>query len=222
MKNILVIAPHADDEVLGVGGTIAKYADQGHAVYVAVVTTPKPPDFTEAQARRIREEAMLAHKLLGVKETFYLDLPAAQLDTTPHKLINQRLCEAFSRVRPHTVFIPFLGDIHLDHQLSSLSSLVAARPHLPYAPKEVYAYETLSETNWNAPQVTPAFIPNTFVDITPYLEDKVRAMKAFASQIQSFPHERSEEALRALATLRGSTVSCFAAEAFVMHRQIIK
>lgn len=222
MKNILVIAPHADDEVLGAGGTIAKLADEGNSVYVAVVTVPEPPDFTAEQAKQIREEALLSHKLLGVKKTFFLGLPAARLDTTPHKLANQKLCELFAEVKPHTAFIPFLGDIHLDHQYASLSALVAARPHLPYAPKVVYAYETMSETNWNAPYVTPTFVPNTYIDITQYLEDKIQAMKAYGSQIQSFPHERSEEALRALAALRGSTVSCFAAEAFVLFRQVIK
>ena len=222
MKNILVIAPHADDEVLGVGGTIAKLVDEGNDVYVAVVTVPEPPDFTEAQAKQIREEALYSHKLLGIKDTLFLGLPAARLDTTPHKVANQKLCELFNQVRPHTVFIPFLGDIHLDHQYASLSSLVAARPHLPYAPKVVYAYETMSETNWNAPYVTPGFVPNTYIDISEYLEDKIRAMRAYESQIQSFPHERSEEALRALAAVRGSTVSCFAAEAFVLFRQVIK
>lgn len=222
MANILVIAPHADDEVLGVGGTIAKLVDEGNDVYVAVMTVPQPPDFSEEMAQQIRTESEHSHKLLGIKETFFLKLPAARLDATPHMEANKKLCELFSEVRPHTVFIPFLGDIHLDHQYSALSSLVASRPHLPYAPKVVYAYETLSETNWNAPYVTPAFVPNTYVDISQYLERKIEAMKAYGSQLQSFPHERSEEALRALATLRGSTVSCFAAEAFVLHRQILK
>ncbi len=222
MANILVIAPHADDEVLGVGGTIAKLVDEGNDVYVAVMTVPEPPDFSPELAPQIRAEALHSHKLLGVKDTLFLRLPAARLDVTPHKIANQKLCEVFDQIRPHTVFIPFLGDIHLDHQYSALSALVASRPHQPFAPRVVYAYETLSETNWNAPYVTPAFVPNTYIDISPYLERKIEAMKAYASQIQSFPHERSEEALRALATLRGSTVSCFAAEAFVLHRQILK
>lgn len=222
MANILVIAPHADDEVLGVGGTIAKLVDEGNDVYIAIITVPQPPDFTEAQALQIRQEALLSHKLLGVKDTIFLGLPAAHLDSTPHKFVNQKISEIFYKIRPHTVFIPFFGDIHLDHQYSSLSALVASRPHLSHAPKVIYAYETLSETNWNAPYVTPTFVPNTYIDISQYLEDKIQAMKAYASQIQSVPHERSEEALRALATLRGSTVSCFAAEAFILIRQVLK
>ena len=84
----------------------------------------------------------------------------------------------------------------------------------------MYAYETLSETNWNAPYITPGFAPNTFVDISDQLETKISALEAFSSQLRSFPHERSVESARALATMRGSTVSCRAAEAFVLLRRI--
>src|SRR3546814_15693698 len=73
------------------------------------------------------------------------------------------------------MFVPFIGDVHLDHQLSFLSSLVAARPRGPLAPLRLYAYETLSETNWYAPGVTAAFIPNVYIDISDYIARKLEA-----------------------------------------------
>lgn len=217
---ILVIAPHPDDEVLGVGGTIARYSEEGAEVYVVVATKGFPPDYPEDAYLLARQEASSAHAILGVKETIFLDFPAARLDTVPHRDVNGKLCEIVRRIVPNKLFVPFVGDIHMDHQLIFLSSLVAARPNHPQAPKEIYAYETLSETNWNAPYLAPNFVPNVFIDISAYLETKLQAMQMYASQIQPFPSERSEECLRALATLRGATVGRFAAEAFCLIRQI--
>jgi len=85
----------------------------------------------------------------------------------------------------------------------------------------VLAYETLSETNWNAPYLSPAFQPQVFVDISNYLDKKLAAIEIVKSQVQDFPHERSLEALQALARLRGATVHRHAAEAFVLIRQIV-
>jgi LmbE family N-acetylglucosaminyl deacetylase len=218
----LVIAPHPDDEVLGVGGTMARLAEEGSEVHVLVVTKAGPPLFDEDFVRRGREEAIQAHALLGVQETHFLSLPAASLDTIPHHELNGQLLGIFEQLCPDTVFIPFGGDIHLDHQNVFLSALVASRPKGVATPGAVYAYETLSETNWNAPYLAPSFVPNTFVDVTEYLERKLEAMRRYSSQVQPFPHERSIEALQALATLRGSTAGFRAAEAFVLIRQLVR
>lgn len=220
-KRILVIAPHADDEVLGVGGTIARFAAEGAEVYVVVVTCGYPPDYPPESSQEVRQQALLAHRLLGVKHTQFLPLPAANLDSVSYRDINRQLLDVIRNIRPEILYIPFNGDLHIDHQKVFLSALVAARPNSHYAPKAIYAYETLSETNWNAPYLTPNFVPSVFVDISGYLDAKIEAMQLYASQLKPFPHERSEEALRALATLRGSTVGRFAAEAFVLVREVI-
>lgn len=217
----LVIAPHPDDEVLGAGGTIARLAAKGHDVFVAVVTEGKPPVYDPASVAAVRVEAQEAHRILGVRETRWLGFPAAALSETSHSAVNAALGELVHSLSPQTLIIPFLGDMHLDHQLIFLSSLVAARPHHPGFPEMILAYETLSETNWNAPYVTPTFVPNVFVDISEHIERKLAAMKAFKSQVREAPHERSLETLRALATLRGATVLKSAAEAFVLVRYVM-
>lgn len=216
---VLVIAPHPDDEVLGVGGTLAKLARRGVQVHVLIMTKGRPPQFSEEFVETGRREAKEAHRVLDVADTLFLDLPAAGLDTVPHREVNAQLEAVVEHVRPQTVFVPFNGDLHLDHQRIFLSAMVCTRPGSPTSPQAIYAYETLSETNWNAPYLTPGFLPNTFVDISEHLELKLEAMSRYASQLKSFPHERSLEAVRALATLRGSTVGFAAAEAFVLVRQ---
>jgi LmbE family N-acetylglucosaminyl deacetylase len=220
MGKVLVIAPHPDDEVLGCGGTIARLAADGHDVHVAIMTRGAPPRYREADVERVRQEALAAHALLGVAQTRFLDHPAAELDRVPHAELNASMGKLFEAVGPDTLFLPFAGDIHLDHQLIFRSALVAARPHGWDYPTRIYAYETLSETNWSAPNIDPPFIPNAFIDIHETLERKLDAFACYGSQCRAFPNERSPEALRALATLRGATVHRRAAEAFLLIREI--
>jgi LmbE family N-acetylglucosaminyl deacetylase len=218
---VLVVAAHPDDEVLGVGGTIARLADEGNQVTVTIVTRGDLPLFDEKLVEQGREEAREAHRLLGVKETLFLDkFPAAKLDKVPHYELNHALQKLIQTIQPSILFIPFVGDIHLDHQLIFKSALVAVRPKGQFTPHTVLAYETLSETNWNAPYLSPGFCPNLYVDISKHIDKKTKAIKVFRSQIHPFPNERSVEAIQALATHRGATVGCHAAEAFVLIRKI--
>jgi len=217
----LVIAPHPDDEVLGAGGTIARLGDLGLEVFVAVVTSARPPMFPAETTPTVRAEAARAHAHLGVRETYWLDQPAARLFEIPHYELNRVIGEVVRRLDPTTLIVPFLGDIHYDHQLVFLSSLVAARPHQADFPNAILAYETLSETNWNAPYLTPGFAPNLFVGIEDGLTRKIEAMQMFQSQLRASPHERSIESIRALATLRGATVHRPAAEAYVVVRNVV-
>lgn len=217
----LVIAPHPDDEVLGAGGVLARLADAGRDTFVAVVTSGRPPAYPPETVAAVQAEAKNAHEILGVKETFWLDQPAAELFETPQKELNAAIGDLIRQLSPDTLLVPFVGDIHIDHQLVFLSTLVAARPNTSSYPGNILAYETLSETNWNAPYLTPGFHPNVFVDISMTVDRKMDAMAAFRSQVCEAPNERSLQALRALAVLRGATVHRAAAEAFVMIRRVL-
>ena len=166
----LVIAPHLDDEVLGVGGAMARWAQEGHRVHVALVTRGRPPLYSEAEEDLCREEARAAHARLGVAASWFLELPAAELDTLPQRQLNASLAELVRSIGPQECYLPFLGDVHLDHQLVFRSAMVALRPNRAGQPRRIYAYETLSETNWNAPYLTPAFVPTHFVDIGAFLD----------------------------------------------------
>lgn len=219
---VLVIAPHPDDEILGVGGTIAKLTQAGHDVHVTIITSGQPPLFDEESVRKVRSEALAAHQIVGLENTRFMEgFPAAGLDTVPGSLLNAAISEELDRIVPDVLFIPFGGDIHYDHQTVFTASLVAARPHRKRIIKAILAYETLSETNWYAPPITPGFMPNTFVDISSVLEAKISAFAAYESQVQESPHERSLDAVRALARVRGATVGVEAAEAFILVRQLV-
>lgn len=219
-RTLLVLAPHADDEVLGAGGAMARWTREGHRVHVVVATRGYPPHFPPEAEAQCREEALQAHHRLGIASTRFLDLPAAGLDSLQHRELNGRLLNCLQELQPDELYLPFVGDLHRDHQLVFHSALVAGRPNGPVYPRRIYAYEVLSETNWNAPYLSPPFLPNHFVDIAPTLDLKLEAFALFRSQVKAPPHERSLAALRALAVLRGATVGLAAAEAFVTIRTV--
>lgn len=218
---IAVIAPHMDDEVLGAGATIARFAAEGERVHVVTVTRGRPPLYPEEVDARCRAEAEEAHRRLGVAASHWLGLPAAELDTLPHREVNERVGSQIAEIDPDELYVPFVGDVHRDHQLVFEAALVAVRPHGRRVPAAVYAYETLSETNWNAPYLTAGFRPTHFVDVSEHLDAKLDALRCFTSQLRKFPHERSLDAVRALAMLRGAAIGVPAAEAFVAVRTVV-
>lgn len=223
--NVLVFAPHPDDEVLGCGGTIARYVAEGANVYVCIVTSALPPVYDDTIAKQngwphnIYPEIVEAHKILGVKETFFLQFPTVQLETVPRYEFNGKIMSLVQKIEPDVVMIPHFGDMQRDHTLTSEAIMVAVRPKYENTIRYVYSYETLSETEWNIPHVANVFIPNTYVDISDYLELKKQAMNCFQSQLSDFPNPRSLQAVEALAKLRGSTMGSYAAEAFSLIRE---
>lgn len=217
---VLVIAPHPDDEVLGCGGIIARYAKEGHEVYVGVITKACEPLFSEELDRQNKEDCLRAHKLLGVRDTVFLDFPAAMLESVPRHEFNAGIGKMINDISPEEVYIPHRGDMHLDHKMAVDACMVAMRPRFNNPVKRIYAYETLSESEWDIPNTVNYFMPDVYVDISDYLDIKVAAMKEYEQQICEFPNPRSEQGIRALAMLRGSTVSKQAAEAFMLIREI--
>lgn len=214
---VLVFAPHNDDEVLGVGGTIAKYAAQGHEVFICEVTKSN----TDEEIKEERSEALAAHQLLGVKETIFLDFPIVTLRETPLVKINAEFLKVVEDIRPNIAFIPHKGDMHMDHTVVSHSAMVALRPINGIKVENIYTYETLSETEWNLPTIDNAYMPNVWSDISKFIDIKKEAMNCYQSQLKQPPHPRTLEIIEALAKLRGSTVGVPFAESFMLVRRLI-
>jgi len=220
MRTVLVIAPHPDDEVLGVGGTILRHLAGGDAVHVVICTRGEEERFGKEQVNRVQKEARDAHAFMGVSESHFLNLPAARLDTIPGSEVNSALGGVFKAVGPDVLYLPHVGDVHLDHQIIFRAAMVCSRPVGSHFPKRILAYETVSETDWYAAPLTPVFAPNVYIDITAYIEKKLHACTIYASQVRTAPDQRSIEALRALAVTRGHAVGFEYAEAFVLVREL--
>ncbi len=223
-NKILIIAPHCDDEILGCGGTMAKLTQNGHDVFVAIVTNGHlgaPELFSAEGTKKVRSEALQSHKILGVKETFFLDFPAPRLDTIPSYQLSIAISKIIKDKEIGVLYIPHRGDIHKDHRITYEAALVAARPINGCSVKRILAYETLSETEWAPPFGDDAFIPTVFESIEGFLDKKLEAFSCFSTQIKEFPHPRSLKNIEILSNFRGATVGKNNAEAFMLIREII-
>lgn len=212
--DILVIAPHGDDEILGVGGHLAKCVDNGQTVSICIITSPWEPEWSKDFIEQRQHEIENAHEILGVKTT-RLGLPAANLESNHISTIANHTLKLIETMNPEIMFVPHRGDLHLDHQIVHDACLVAARPQSGV--KTILAYETLSETEWG---VIP-FVPNIYSDITKTLARKIEAFKAYKGEIREGYHPRRPEIIEALAKKRGSEVMVKYAEAFMLIRGTI-
>ena len=222
---VLVIAPHADDETIGVGGTIARHAADDDDVTVAVITGhgPQPhPLWKHEVWEVVRAEARRACDVLGVRELIFEEVPAALVAEQPTYQLNRITDTIVRRVESDMLYVPFPFDLHKDHREVFHSLSVAWRPSSEVGRRiaQVYAYETQSETHWNAPYIEPGFLPNTWVDISDQLECKLEAVSCYRSQLRPAPDSRSVQAVRALALWRGSQMNMAAAEGFVLVRAL--
>jgi len=218
MKTI-VIAPHPDDEVLGPGGTLLRRKAEGATVAWLIVTAISVQHgWDEEKVNQRADEIKRITELFGFDEVFALNFPTTQLDRVPMSDLVARISDVFRSFEPDEVFVPHPSDVHTDHRVV-LDAMGGCTKWFRYpSVKRILAYETLSETDFGL-RIDQSFRPNVFVDIEPFLNDKLRAMDIYASELGTFPFPRSHEAIRALSSLRGATSGFKAAEAFELMRE---
>lgn len=220
MTRVLVVCAHPDDEVLGMGGTIALHARDGDEVRIVCVTdgsSSQYPDDDELRGRKY-EEAKRAAAILGVAEYVHLDLPDMRLDTIPHVEINRVVEEHVRTLRPTVVYATH-PDVNLDHRAIFDSVAVAARPIPGQSVRRFLTFAPTSSTEWTPPGMN-WFVPSWFVDVTTTFEQKLEAFACFETERREYPHPRNDRALRAHAEFYGATVGCEYAEPFVLVRNV--
>ena len=203
-KKVLIVAPHPDDETLALGGTIAKFSSLGYEIHVLIVSGHLPPIYSIEDYQTTVEESKKTFEILSVYNSEFLEIPATQINEFPIHELNGLISKKVNILKPQIVFCPY-PDRHIDHRLVFDSVMVATRPTGEARCIEILAaYETLSETHWNAPHIEPNFVPNWVVDITEFIDIKLQALNCYESQISKFPGPRSLQAIDALAKFRGT------------------
>lgn len=216
--NIGIVVAHPDDEVLGCGGSIARWARGGHAVQTLILGqgAMARAEATLADVERLTHQAEEAAHVLGAS-VHRLTFPDNRFDAVP--LLD--LCRAvetwLAEVAPHEVYTHHPGCLNVDHRLTAEAVLVATRPIDRAAPRLVASFEVPSATEW---AFATTVRPNLFVEVTETLETKIQAMRCYAEEMRPFPHPRSPEMLRALAQRWGAVIGVPAAEAFTILREI--
>jgi N-acetylglucosamine malate deacetylase 1 len=215
-KKVLIVAPHPDDETLGVGGTIKKFSKEKIDVSVLVIGGHLPPVYDEEHYKQTEKECRKACKTLGVKKIFFLKKVATKFNEEPIANFNKSLMDIINRVNPEAIFIPF-PDRHIDHKVVFKACMVCTRPKKNNKLKIILAYETLSETHWNANYIEPNFIPDVFINISNEYKFKEKALKNYSSQIKN-NKARNIDAIKGLAAFRGSQNNAKYCEAFKLIR----
>ena len=212
-KNILVVASHPDDEVLGVGGTILNYSSRGYFVDVLFLSSGVGSRDIEREDKSSRiSSANTALKLLGCREIIQGDFPDNAFDSVGILKVAKFIEAQIERLKPAVIFTNFHGDLNVDHRITAEATLIAARPKPDSHVNELYFYEVLSSTGWKFG--SESFRPNYFSDITPTIDRKLLALNEYGVEIDVSPNARSLESVRALAQTRGNFIGVSFAEAF--------
>ena len=222
-RNILIIAPHPDDETLGCGGTILKHRQAGDNIFWLLLTEPGiNGEFTESMAAQRGEAVRQVQAAFRFNKVFRPGLPVLQLDTIPFKNIVQTVGGIINEIQANVLYIPFEGDVHSDHSITFKAAWSAGKTFRCPSVEEIYAYETISETEFSVPLASSIFLPNTFQDISNYMNEKLRVAALYKNEMDAHPFPRSLEHLKALAIHRGAACGCDYAEAFMCLKRTLK
>ena len=215
--NVLVIAAHPDDEILGSGGTIKKLINHGYKVITVIAAKGR-----KEEEQHIQPLMQQANKHLGVDEVLFLEFPNLLLETIPLHKITKAIEALLDKYKPSLIFTHHYGDTNKDHQILFQAVITAARPLPGKQPMEILCFETVSSSEWSQHTNDKEFKPNYFVDITDTIDDKLQSLHHYDIEMRPFPHPRSYDGVEYLARVRGMTVGVEFAEAFEIIRRVWK
>ncbi|MCK5541284.1 MAG: PIG-L family deacetylase [Desulfobacterales bacterium] len=251
MTDVMVVAVHPDDETLGCGGTLLRHKEQGVNIHLLLITamyhndkdgkiytmgsdgkerdlpmyfnyTNRHISFPKKEVKIKAEEISSVIKAYGFSTVNELRIPTTTVSLQDESIIVEKIAATFSKVRPNILYIPFFQDAHGDHRaIFPIVNSCIKTFRYPFIEK-IYMMETISETEYALPSAGNNFIPNHFVCIDKWIDQKVAIMETYKKEIQESPLPRSKEMIRAQSNFRGSMAHCEHAEAFMLLKEIIR
>ena len=225
--NILVIAAHPDDEVLGCGGSILNWSKSGNNVNILIIAEgitsrdeKRNRGSKSVELSNLNDSAKKAGELLGAQSVDLLDFPDNRMDSLDLLDVIKIIEKYIKKYDPQMIVTHHSGDLNIDHQIISKAVITACRPQPQSNVKTIITFEVPSSTEWQSPNNNP-FNPNWYVDISNEISFKLKALKIYNSEMREWPHARSIEAVKSLAKWRGSNIGVKSAEAFILVRNII-
>ena len=223
-KNILIVAAHPDDEVFGCAGTVAKFIKNNWNAHLLFftdgVSARKNEKNLELKIKRRKSAALRSSKLLGIKNVKFLSFPDNGLDKVKLIEVIKEIESYMDQFKPEIIFTHSNTDLNIDHEIINRAVITATRPQPNCYVKKILLFETLSSTEWNFSNKKLNFKPNYFVDIKNTIKIKIKAIKAYKSELRKWPHPRSVNGAKILANYRGQSVGLQFAESFFLLREI--
>lgn len=216
-KRVLILAAHPDDEILGCGGVAALHARRGDHVTSVVACEGQSHRYQDRDVA-MEEQTRRAANALGVQDVRMLRLPDQRLDTLTLTAIITPIEAIVRETQPDVVYCQWGGDVNRDHHLLFEAALVATRP-TESCIEAVYAFDTASSTEWAYPR---RFVPDTWIDVSETLAQKLDAMRCYETEVRDYPHPRSLRALEHRARAWGNQCLMDAAEVFMTIRRALR
>lgn len=223
MKRVIVIAAHPDDETLGVGGTILKHVAQGDKVAWLIVTKiTEEQGFSKSRIESRENEIETVASKYSFSNVYNLEYPTASLSSASLPKLIPMISDVFNDFKPEIVYTMNRSDIHSDHRII-FDSVYACTKSFRYPfIKTVLMYECISETEFAPALSENQFVPNYFVDISLFFQEKCSIMKLYETELSDHPFPRSLKNIEALAVFRGASVGVDYAESFQLLKYIDK
>lgn len=216
MNNVLVVAAHPDDELLGIGGIVLRHTKKGDCVRSVIMCEGESLRYEKdmGQGKAIRE----AGEILGVEHIYLPKFPDQRLDTYTLTEIISPLEKISEEFRPNIIYCQSACDANRDHKILFEAANIAFRPTSEWV-EQFYCFYTASSTEWGAPR---NFVPDTWVDISDVLEEKIVAFERYYSEIREYPHPRSSASLRYQSHFWGNQCCMDSAEVLMTIRRTVR
>lgn len=226
-ERVAVIAAHPDDEILGCGASLKKLTAKGCQVNVLILgegitsrSNVRDPESDKIQLEKLRQNCHQANQTVGVKNVVMKQYPDNRFDSIDLLDIVKDIETFLGDFPADAVFTHHRGDLNIDHQITNRGVVTACRPAVMASPDLILCFNVLSSTEWYFGSRENLFTPNFFIDVGDTIEDKVKAMAFYESEIKPFPFARSLESIRIQAKHYGQIINVEAAEAFEIIRAI--
>jgi LmbE family N-acetylglucosaminyl deacetylase len=223
MEKVIVISAHPDDEVLGCGGTLLKHKHEGDEIHWIIITGVfEKQGYTKEIIQNRQQEIEKINNLIGVSSIHQLNYPTMSLNSASLNKLIPQISTIFKKINPEVIYVMNRSDAHSDHRVAFEAIMVCTKSFRYPSIKKILMYECISETEFAAALPENAFLPNYFVDISPYMEQKITMMKVYGSEIDEQPFPRSVKNIEALAIHRGAQSGVEYAESFMIIKEIWK
>lgn len=221
-KDVLVIAPHPDDETLGAGGTLLRLQAEGARLHWLLMTSAVGAGYTDDYLSRQERQIEEVRKAFSFESFHWLRHPASGLYRADRGTIIDAIRKILNEIKPRTLFVPHAGDAHDDHSMTQHCALAACKSFYMHKQgiSRILAMEIMSETDASPPTHDNAFLPTIAVDIGKYLNMKLKILSLYKTELQD-NGPRSLKAVEFQARLHGASFGVTAVERFMLIRELI-
>ena len=221
-KKILVVASHPDDEVLGCGGTLIKYSNDGYEIKIIFMTNgvSSRSKIQKNEILKRKNAAVKSSRILGANKPKFFNFKDNAMDSVSLLKIIKKIEKEVNNFKPSIIFTHYNSDLNIDHEITSRATLTACRPTKNNSVKSLFMFYVPSSTEWSHKKNKNNFVPNWFEDISKSYKKKKIALNCYKMEMRKWPHPRSLKNIKNLQEVFAAEVGQKNTEAFLLYRRI--